>query len=144
MFKAKFQRKRGKVNIPNKIQGFSKVKVGWPKSQVPGAVIDKAIWNHFGTETIPERPALSNAMRSNRSGYKQSMRNAASKVLRGKISLNSVTARLGILAQGDVQAEIVNLRTPPNAQSTIDQKGSSNPLIDSGEMKNSVTFESYD
>ena len=49
--------------------------------------------------------------------------------------------KLGIKAKGDIQAEIVALQTPPNAPSTIRQKGSSNPLIDQGELLGAVTYK---
>ena len=48
--------------------------------------------------------------------------------------------KLGIKAQGDIRAEITFLQSPPNSI-TVELKGSSNPLIDSGEMRAAVTFK---
>ena len=48
---------------------------------------------------------------------------------------------LGVLAAGRAQLYMTNLRSPPNAASTIRRKGSSNPLIDSGALRQSVTFK---
>ncbi|MEF2551313.1 hypothetical protein VQ042_08035 [Aurantimonas sp. A2-1-M11] len=56
-------------------------------------------------------------------------------------SREAILSRLGILAQGHVQQEITALRSPPNAPSTIRQKGSSNPLIHTGAMRAAVTFQ---
>ena len=42
-------------------------------------------------------------------------------------------------AVGNVQQYMTDLKTPPNAPSTIAKKGSSNPLIDSGMLRGSVT-----
>ena len=48
--------------------------------------------------------------------------------------------KVGQFVQGEVQRSILDLRTPPNAPSTIARKGSSNPLIDTGVMRQSVTY----
>jgi hypothetical protein len=45
------------------------------------------------------------------------------------------------MAVGDIQHEITVLRHPPNAPATIRAKGSSKPLIDTGEMRQSVTYQ---
>lgn len=55
--------------------------------------------------------------------------------------LDMILQRVGVTAVGHVQKYMTELRTPPNASSTIKKKGSSNPLIDSGAMRQSVTFE---
>jgi hypothetical protein len=56
-------------------------------------------------------------------------------------TLDQTLNKLGILAQGDIQQEITDLRDPPNAPATIKAKGSSNPLIDTGEMRSKVTWQ---
>ena len=118
-----------------------KVKVGFPKSKAKASNIEKAIWNEFGTSRgIPERPFMRNAMRDNRKKYKDRMAIEAKAILANMTTLRQVLARLGILAQGDIQHEITALQTPPNAPATIKRKGSSNPLIDTGEMRQAVTW----
>lgn len=104
-------------------------------------MLDKAAWNHFGTAHIPERPFISNAMRDNRAEYRAAMARAAKAIVNGKTTTQQTLTRLGIKAQGDIQTEIVNLRSPPNAPSTIARKGSSNPLIDTGEMRQATTYK---
>ncbi|QQM29298.1 hypothetical protein JET14_13275 [Martelella lutilitoris] len=123
------------------ILGDTKVKVGLVAGEADSDNIDKALWNHFGTETIPERPFLTNAMRNNTAAYRNAMRMVAEKILRGETTLAIVLAKLGLKAADDVKAEITALSDPPNAASTVTQKGSSNPLIDTGEMRNSVTWK---
>ena len=49
--------------------------------------------------------------------------------------------RVGVVAVSEVQKYMTELRTPPNAPSTIKKKGSSNPLIDSGALRQSVTYK---
>ena len=43
------------------------------------------------------------------------------------------------VAESEMKKSINNLSSPANAQSTVDRKGSSNPLIDSAEMRNATT-----
>ena len=139
---------KGIAGIGSLLPGPNRVKVGFPVGRADHDVINRAIWNNFGTRNIPERPFMQNAMRNNRAAYKAAMRASALTIMI-EVALGSEAAvekrkalkRLGVQAQGDIQAEITALRTPPNAPSTIQQKGSSNPLIMSGEMRAAVTFK---
>ncbi|MCO6407359.1 hypothetical protein GTW23_04160 [Hoeflea alexandrii] len=137
--------------VQTSLMGPKKVKVGFPSGKADAGNIKKAIWNHFGTKggasgggwggPIPERPFLTNAMRDNRASYRQGMKISAKKLLIGATSLNTVLSKLGIKAQGDIQTEITSLSSPPNSSVTIEMKGSSNPLIDNGEMRAAVTWK---
>lgn len=148
--------------------GPNQVKVGFPASQTEDGIVERAIWNEFGTRgsgkrfvrkgkggkvmgsfggPIPERPFMRNAMRANRDKYQSAMAAAARRILRGVVTGKDGAAlkrealeRLGAMAQGDIQKEITSLRSPPNAPLTIALKGSSNPLIDTGEMRAAVTW----
>ncbi|MFN3506212.1 MAG: hypothetical protein ACK4ZU_01965 [Allorhizobium sp.] len=91
---------------------------------------------------------MQNAMRANRTSYRSAMVAGAKEIVRAaaagkdpaKVMLQ-VLRKLGIKAQGDIQEEITSLQSPPNAPSTIAQKGSSNPLIETGELRASVAFK---
>ncbi|MFK0339197.1 hypothetical protein ACIQT7_18165 [Agrobacterium deltaense] len=143
---------KGAAGIASLSPGPNHVKVGFPAGEADADNIQKAIWNEFGTRPgIPERPFMRNTMRSNRAAYKAAMKAAAATIIAQAALGKSVASekrkalsKLGIKAQGDIQVEITALRTPPNAPSTIRQKGSSNPLIDSGEMRAAVTFKVED
>lgn len=129
------------IKIQTNLTGPKKVKVGFPAG-TGSDIVDKAIWNHYGTSRgIPARPFLLNAMRRNRRKYLNAMKTSAPKILRGETTLAAVLNKLGVLAQGDVQSEIDATLTPPNAPSTIEAKGSSHPLIESGEMRRNVTWK---
>lgn len=139
------------VNVPSVITGPKRVKVGFPAGEADADNIQKAIWNEFGTRggasgggwggPVPERPFMRNALRANRSAYLSAMRSSAAKLVMGQTSLQQVMSKLGILAQGDIQGSITSLSSPPNSPVTIEIKGSSKPLIDSGEMRAAVTFK---
>ena len=47
---------------------------------------------------------------------------------------------VGNVAVGRVKQYMIDLKTPPNKQSTINKKGSSNPLIDTSALMQSVTY----
>lgn len=143
MFTVKIKRNQ-RVNLKTvaaKLKGSSQVKVGFPAGETDSDIIDRAVWTHWGTSRgIPERPFLTAAMRDNRSKYRNAMKVSAKKLLLGQTALGTVLSKLGIDAQGDIQESISTWTTPPNAPSTIEQKGSSQPLIWSGEMRASVTY----
>lgn len=137
--KLKIKRKRHKEIEP--LEGATRVKVGFPEGEVGDDILERAVYNHYGTSRgIPSRPFLLNAVRANQAKYKRFLQSQAKKVLSGETSQLRVLDQLGVMAEGDVKKEITRLRTPPNAPSTIKQKGSSNPLIDTGEMRASVTY----
>ncbi|WP_300926980.1 hypothetical protein, partial [Helicobacter rodentium] len=54
---------------------------------------------------------------------------------------NNVSERVGVLASSDIKATITKLQTPPNAPSTIKQKGSNNPLIDTGLLRAAIDYK---
>ena len=150
MFKMSVVRKRRK-KLPTRLSGPSKVKVGFPAGEADSDNIQKAVWNEFGTRggasgggwggPVPERPFMRNAVKNNTGAYQSAMRTSAVKILRGETSMTTVLRKLGIKAQGDIQAEITSLSSPPNSPTTVERKGSSNPLIDTGEMRSSVTYK---
>jgi hypothetical protein len=136
--------------ITNRLRGFSedtqKIKgydVGFFKSSTytdGTKVASIAAWNELGTQNIPERPF-----------FRQGNKSAEGKLTRlVKMSLNAKknyvlnraeVDKMGLVHEGAIKEKITDLRHPPNAKSTIKQKGSDNPLIDTGVMRTSVTHE---
>lgn len=131
-----------KVN-PN-FSGPRRVKVGFPAGKTGGEILARATFNHFGTSTIPERPFITNAVRDNKGKYVRFLKAEGKGILIDSTPPRLVLEKLGLMGQGDIQEEITNLSSPPNAPSTIRQKGSSNPLIDTGQMRGSVTYKVED
>lgn len=149
MFTVKVVRKHF-VDLPKSITGPTKVKVGFPAGRADGLTISKAVWNEFGTRggrsgggwggPIPERPFMRNAVRSNRSKYQRALKAEAKLILRGQGSLAATMAKLGNEAKGDIQ-ETIGRTGPANSPVTVALKGSSTPLIDTGAMRQAVTFK---
>lgn len=90
---------------------------------------------HFGNDRIPERPWLDKGAESGTREYLDTVREGVAEGLDAK----RIMTRVGLEAEGAIKQYITDLDTPPNKASTIRKKGSSNPLIDTGHMRNSVT-----
>ena len=86
---------------------------------------------------IPERPFFRQAIRRIESGLSETL---AGQVENGRLD-PAAAGRVGAWASAIVQDSIVRLRTPPNSPATIARKRSSNPLIDTGHMRQSVTWK---
>lgn len=106
-------------------------KGGEPNNPTIGAI------NHFGTETIPARPWLDKGVKA---GAARITAHAVYCMKQG-MEPARMLEQLGAMAVGEVQKYVTELDTPPNAPSTIRQKGSSNPLINTGALRQSITYE---
>lgn len=86
---------------------------------------------------VPERPFMIPA------GYKAANKtiNITVQSIAGGMDESQALSRAGIMLKNAIQREITNLKEPPNAQSTILKKGSSNPLIDTGLMRSKVEWK---
>lgn len=120
-----------------------RILVGWQDTgNTDLSVIDIATFQEFGTSTIPARPALSTAMDINQKEIGEAFEREIGKILDGKQKALQAAERLGIFAVTLVKKRI---QDSPNwakelAESTKKLKGSDVPLIDIGEMLNSVTY----
>lgn len=93
--------------------------------------------NDQGTKRIPERPFMIPA--GNKAANKTI--NITVNSIAGGMDEQQALSKAAIMFKNAIQREITNLKEPPNAESTILKKGSSNPLIDSGDMRQSVQWK---
>ena len=102
------------------------------------AVTNVAVWNEFGTGRIPERPFFRQALAQS----KRSIGPMIKASLDGrKMAMDRQAAgRVGAFMKDRIQTSITTLRSPPNAPATVEIKGSSNPLVDTGFLRNSVDW----
>jgi hypothetical protein len=107
-------------------------------NETPQDLLDVAIANEFGTKRIPERSFLRSTIVKKKGKINNFIAHEYSRLLEGKQDTKKGLARVGAFVTGLVQNQIVAIRTPPNAPLTIKLKRSSNPLIDTGTMKNSI------
>lgn len=100
-------------------------------------VAQLAFWQEFGTINIPPRPFMRNAIAQNKEKWGDLFSTQLKNGTDAETALNAV----GEIARGDVLMSLTSLSSPPLKPSTIAKKGSSNPLIDTGHLKNSLSFE---
>lgn len=125
-----------------KKQSEKEVAVGFPKGTAQSypdgtSVIEVAAKHVYGIE-VPQRDFMELA--------KDGIKEKAGPIIQAALAagndkeLETLQHAAGQAGQVAVQEAIVELDTPPNSPRTIAAKGSSNPLIDTGHMKNSVTY----
>ena len=88
----------------------------------------------FGNERIPSRPFLRQTLAENQEKYTALF----VKLFESGVSIDQIYEQIALIAQGDVQQNIVNGKWTANAPSTIKRKKSSKPLIDTGKLRQSV------
>ncbi|MGL6147829.1 MAG: hypothetical protein ACRC1V_05080 [Plesiomonas sp.] len=91
--------------------------------------------NHFGNEHIPARPFLDVGVISKIDRINKVINDS------GGENLDHALDVVGLVAVGAVQEYMTDLQAPANSAETIRRKGSANPLIDSGQLKQSITYQ---
>lgn len=121
--------------------GVAEVYVG-VRSGPEGDLATIAAANEFGTSDghVPERSFLRSTVDEKRGEYAEDLAKVVDDIIDGRGARPGLS-RIGVRAKADVQRKIRALRTPPNAASTVKQKGSSNPLIDTGRLRQSIDYE---
>lgn len=90
---------------------------------------------HFGNDDIPARRWLDTGAETGTKDYLDVIREGVEEGL----TAEQIMKRVGVEAEGAIRQYITDLKEPANKESTIKRKGSSNPLIDTGAMRQSVT-----
>lgn len=123
------------------------VTVGWPESsgvhrnsQLTVAQI--AAIHEFGLPPrIPERSMIRATYEQNSARYAEAVRKIGIGISFARTDLRRGLDLLGSMIKGDIQRRIAAGVPPPNAPSTIKRKGSSTPLIDTGQMRAALDHE---
>jgi hypothetical protein len=97
-----------------------------------------ASFNEFGTRNMPPRPFFRRMIADKSHEWGP----AAANLLKStNYDVDKTLMLVGEGIKGQLQQSINDLVSPPLAQSTIDRKGFSKPLIDTSVMINSVDYE---
>jgi hypothetical protein len=96
--------------------------------------------HEFGRGNNPERSFLRATIEENKNKYAELEKKLIGRIIDGKITAEQALELIGQQAKSDVQTKIRTLRTPPNTAETIKRKGSSNPLIDTGQLRQSIDY----
>lgn len=100
------------------------------------SLVDIALWNHEGTDTIPARPFIRIGLQSPR--VREATERLGKAVLEGKTTPAQAMRLLGEVGRAEVVRAISAHIPPPNAPSTIAAKGSDTPLIDTGVLRSKI------
>ncbi len=125
------------------------VKIGFPASkdkQHKGSVqtvAQIAVENEYGVpeKNIPSRPFMRQAFDKNEYKLNERIKQYAKDIFAGIKNTRQALTLLGVEHKGNIQKEVRFGDFKPNAPLTIAIKGSSQPLIDTDQMVQSVQFE---
>lgn len=90
--------------------------------------------NNYGNG-VPARPFFTNVVEGSKDYH-----SIFEEYIKDGYPVAQALTYIGIEIQQDIQQEIINLKEPPNSPATVARKKSSNPLVDTGHMGDSVTY----
>ena len=102
----------------------------------------KASANEYGSKSTPERPFMRTALDANANKYFDIFEDGFAEGVDGDTRAGTASAlEVGIEARNDIIESIQSGAWTPNAPSTVKAKGSSKPLVDTGELQRAVNFK---
>ena len=102
-------------------------------------VAEIAAFNEFGTSSIPARPFMRQSWENHEAELTRVCQAAVNSITNGGTAEDACKT-VGVAGVGIVQREIVEGDFVPNSPRTIARKGSAHPLIDTGQMRQSVHY----
>ena len=95
--------------------------------------------NEYGSisEKIPARRFIKQTFTSN-DNFRKQVRNLVSEVMAQKENIQSQFELLGVIVMQRIQRQITKGNFKENADSTIEKKGSDRPLMDFGQLRQSI------
>lgn len=91
--------------------------------------------------TIPERAFLRNGYDQSREDVADSAEAVLCDVMSGHMSSDLFLGMVGDFLKGNIQDYATALDSPPNHPFTTERKGSRNPLVGTGDMIGSISYE---
>lgn len=92
-------------------------------------------------KNIPKRPFMRTAFDLNERNIKNAIIKWQGWLVEGKINLDKFLDLIAVLHKGQIQEMITLFSWSPNAPQTIKKKNSSQPLIDTGEMRQGIKYK---
>lgn len=104
-------------------------------------ILSYAIWNHFGTENIPERRFVDITADKHKNWQKEIDLAIDEFIYKNKPLIPEIE-KVSEVAVKNMQAVINNKEVPPpNKESTIKRKGFDHPLVETGALVNSIDYK---
>lgn len=97
--------------------------------------------HEFGTATIPERSFIRSTTQERKKDIISLQTELLKKISNGSMKVKTGLGLIGEFLSAAIKEKIVAINSPPNAPATIAKKESSNPLIDTSQLKNSITYK---
>ena len=94
-----------------------------------------------GDIVIPERSFIRSTFDEKNEQWFNFVKKRMPAVLTGTMPVKRLMELLGEKIVSDIKKKIKDIDDPPNAASTIAQKGSSSPLIDTGGLRMRITYK---
>lgn len=126
------------------LKGPDLVKVGLPKgsNDYPDgtSVIMVGTVHEFGSpaRNIPQRSYLRSTVESNKRSYKDMFKKLSIRIIKGQITKKEALGLVGLQVQTDVRQKITDIKEP----ALKSREG--NPLVDTGHLRQSITYEVED
>jgi len=100
-----------------------------------------ALVHEFGTDKVPERSFIRAAFDANHERYFANMKKLVGAVIDKKLTLRRAIGLVSSQMASDMRGLIRSGAgiPPPNAPATVERKGSSRPLVDSGQLLGSIS-----
>ncbi len=89
---------------------------------------------------MPERPYFRSTLHEKRKEIISLQKKLLRQIVKCEMKSEEALGLLGEFMADAIKQKMVALKSPPNAPITILIKGSSNPLIDTGQTRNSITY----
>lgn len=103
-------------------------------------VIQVATWMEFGTEDVPARSFIRSWFDENEAKLRQELQTLMVTVISGKRTKEQILEILGQRCVASIQERISAGIAPENSPRTVARKGSSTPLIDTGQLRSSIHY----
>lgn len=104
------------------------------------SIAEYGAYNEYGTSDIPERSFMRSTFDEKQAKIKRDMDSQFSSVVEGKSTVYRALQYIGERHQQDIQAKIKSGVNPENSPVTIERKGSSKTLIDTGALVQSIRY----
>lgn len=104
-------------------------------------VIDIAQIHEFGLGNVPERSFIRAWFDENEARAKEALTRLCESVVAGKRTPDQAVEVFALWAVGEIQARIAKGIPPALSPVTVARKGSSVPLIDTGQLRSSISYE---
>lgn len=111
---------------------------------------DIAVFTEYGTVRQPARPFIGMTFEKNKATYLEKLREQVGEIYEGRGNIERTLGLLGAQMARDIKETVLKGESPfaPNAPSTLRRKlakgrgkGAPRPVVDSGRLINSVTWD---